>query len=240
MAVHDHSIGRNGSWGPWPIRARQVGVIVTAYAALVLGFWALGSAIVGGAGSGLGGLDETVAEWMVGRRTETLNPVSNIASGFSDTATVVVALAVLAVGFLMVWRHWGEAMLLLTALGLEVSSFVTVSYLVGRDRPDVVKLDPAPPTSSFPSGHVAAAVALYGGVAYVVFKHTERPVVRALAAAVAVLAPVAVALSRMYRGMHYLTDVIAGAALGGLCLVLAIAVVRTGLRDHGADEELVA
>lgn len=169
-----------------------------------------------------------------------LNTLTDIGSGFSDTLTVVIALVVLAIIFTSAWRQWGEATTLLAALGLEVTTFVTTAYLVGRDRPPVERIDPAPPTSSFPSGHVAAAVALYWGLAYIVYRHTDNPVARFGAAAMAVLAPVAVAFSRMYRGMHYLTDVVAGGLLGAACIAIAIWVVRRGLEDRAADEELVA
>ncbi len=247
MSVRHHSgtdsdtgqTARDG-WGAWPLRGSQLAFLLGAYLLLVLALWGVGTLLVGSMDGPVGELDRSVSSWMVDQRTEALHPTSDIASGFSDTATVVVALAVLGAAFVAVWRHWGEATVLLTALALEVSTFVTAAYLVGRDRPDVQKLDPAPPTSSFPSGHVAAAVALYGGLAYIVFRHTENRVARIGAVLMAVGAPLAVALSRMYRGMHYLTDVTAGALLGAACLAVAIYVVRGGLREQGADEELVA
>lgn len=42
------------------------------------------------------------------------------------------------------------------AITLQATIFVTVSAVIGRARPDVPHLDPAPPTSSYPSGHVGA------------------------------------------------------------------------------------
>lgn len=227
-------------WGPWPVRGRQLSFLVGAYLTLVLVLWGVGTLVVGASDTALGELDRSVSQWMVDQRTEALDPTSDVASGFSDTATVVIAIAVLGAAFVFTWRHWGEAAVLLTALGLEVTTFVTAAHLVGRDRPYVEKLDPAPPTSSFPSGHVAAAVALYGALAYIIFRHTEHRLARAAAAVMAVGAPIAVALSRMYRGMHYLTDVTAGALLGAACLAIAIYVVRMGLRDQEADEEVLA
>ena len=77
-------------------------------------------------------------------------------------------------------------------------------------------------TSSYPSGHTGAAVCLYGGIAILLlWLYGARPGVK-LAAAALWCVPVAVALSRVYRGMHYPSDVLAGALLGGLWLSLVL------------------
>jgi membrane-associated phospholipid phosphatase len=77
------------------------------------------------------------------------------------------------------------------------------------------------PTSSFPSGHTAAAVALYGCIAILVFWiYSRRPATR-VAVVVLCCIPV-VGMSRLYRGMHYPSDVLAGALTGGLWLPLVI------------------
>src|SRR5207244_892809 len=96
---------------------------------------------------------------------------------------------------------------------------------VARARPVVPHLDAAPPTSSFPSGHTGAAVALYCCIAIIVLRNMRQ---RWLAASIAVLCfviPVVVGLSRIYRGMHFATDVIAGAIAGGVWLTLVVAVL---------------
>ena len=65
---------------------------------------------------------------------------------------------------MVVWRRWDETVLLLTAVLLEKAVFVCVTYVIDRDRPPVGQLDGQPPTSSYPSGHVGTAVALYGAL----------------------------------------------------------------------------
>jgi membrane-associated phospholipid phosphatase len=92
--------------------------------------------------------------------------------------------------------------------------------------------------SSFPSGHVAAA-ACYAAVAIVVFWHTRNWWLRALTVVVVALTPVAVALARMYRGMHYLTDVVAGAILGAAAVLVATWILlRAERRRLARDPEL--
>jgi undecaprenyl-diphosphatase len=101
----------------------------------------------------------------------------------------------------------------------------------------VPQLDTAPPTSSFPSGHTAAAVCFYGSVAAIILWHNRHRWVGALAVLVGVVVPLAIATSRLYRGMHYPTDVLAGALLGAIWLTVVIFYVRTndaGGRRHAA------
>ena len=89
---------------------------------------------------------------------------------------------------------------------------------VPQRRPPVHRLQPAPPTSSYPSGHTAAAVALYCCVAVVILMIYARHPVARIVAGVLFLVPAFVACARLYLGEHYPSDVIAGALLGVLWL----------------------
>jgi undecaprenyl-diphosphatase len=142
-----------------------------------------------------------------------------------------VVTAVLAVVFLWPWRRWFEPVFLVVSLVIEATAFIVVTTVVGRDRPDVPRLDSSPVGSSFPSGHVAAAAA-YAAIAVVVFWHTRKRWARILVVLVSVLVPVIVALSRMYRGMHFLSDTIAGAVLG--CAAVALTAVVLARSPEGA------
>ena len=61
------------------------------------------------------------------------------------------------------WRtkQWWVAVIPALAISLQATVFVIAANLVNRPRPDVERLDPAPPTSSYPSGHTGASFALY-------------------------------------------------------------------------------
>ena len=121
---------------------------------------------------------------------------------------------------------------------LEALCFITITTIVGRPRPEVEKLDTSPVGSSFPSGHTGAAVA-YSAIVIVIFWHTRRRWIRALAVAIAALLPLCVALARLYRGMHFLTDVIFGALLGGTSVVASYIVVRRAAeRQHVPIESI--
>jgi undecaprenyl-diphosphatase len=93
-------------------------------------------------------------------------------------------------------------------------------------------LDQAPPTSSFPSGHVAAAICMYGALAVLANERARSALVRGLFVALAVLVPLAVGLSRMYRGMHFLSDVLGGVILGVTWLFLVVKGIRLGVLHY--------
>jgi len=217
-------------WASWPLRGRELLELALAYASLVSLGLVAGWTLLGPlSDTPLARFDVDVSSWFATVRSRSLDIWSDVGSAFSDTINVIVVLTILVVAMAWYWRRWRESLTLGLGVGLEALVFVVVSLVLGRDRPPVTQLDPSPPTASFPSGHVGAAFALYVGLALIVFWNTDSRLWRTTAVTVAAVVPLAVALSRMYRGMHFLTDVIGGAVLGLLCLTTAAFVVRRGV-----------
>ncbi|GAA2852616.1 phosphatase PAP2 family protein [Nonomuraea rubra] len=149
------------------------------------------------------------------------NAATDLGSSLSDTPYIVALTALAAIGFRLWLRRWRESVFLVAAVWSQSLIFLATTEAVGRHRPPVQHLDPAPPTSSFPSGHVSAAVAFYCGVALVLTTRVRGAAARAAIWTPAVLAPLAVGFSRLYRGMHFLTDVVWGLLLGAGCVAMA-------------------
>ncbi len=145
----------------------------------------------------------------------------------AETITVLAVLAVAGV-CLAIRHHWRALGILLVAMAVEGATYATATWVISRHRPRVARLEDLIVSDSFFSGHVAASVALYGSLAVVVWSLTRQPVIRALFLALACLAPVVVASARMYRGMHYFSDVFVGALVGLGCIVVAVVAVRVG------------
>jgi membrane-associated phospholipid phosphatase len=168
--------------------------------------------------------DESIARWWVKQRTSRLNSLSFVGSMLSDTVVKILVTLVVSIVMLIVWKRWLEPLVVCVALVLEALTFITVTTLVGRPRPDVPHLDTSPVGSSYPSGHTGAAV-VYSAIAVVLLWHTRRQWLRVLLVAVVAILPVLVALSRMYRGMHFFTDVIFGGLLGGASVIATLRVL---------------
>jgi membrane-associated phospholipid phosphatase len=203
-------------------------------AAAMMGFGLLLTQVLPPAG--VGRLDTNVAQWFVNRRTPTLNSVTLFASNLGATP-VVVGIAVLACVALAIARRWRQVGFLVAAMTLEFIVFLTAALLVDRTRPDVPRLDSTPPTSSYPSGHAAASVALWVGLAIVVWSVTRSAVARTIAWILAVAVPIVVGLSRMYRGMHHFTDVCASLVLGSAAVACALLATRSAVAAHEAHDD---
>jgi membrane-associated phospholipid phosphatase len=166
-----------------------------------------------------GAVDRHVSIWFEDQRTPRLVDVAKIGSNVSDSFAVIPACAVLLVIFLRAWRRWHDILLVVGSLLFEKAIFLPTSIIVGRHRPPVEHLGGSPPTTSYFSGHVAAAVAFYFGLCIVVYWHTHSTVARRLAPVVATIAVCIVALSRLLLGMHYLSDVLVGAIVGTIAVI---------------------
>ena len=176
----------------------------------------------------LGRVDAGVSRWLARERNPDLNEVTLVASEIGGTLTIII-LAVLSVAVAaFVWRRWREPMAVAVAVAGEVAIFLVVTLLVDRKRPPVSHLDEAPPTSGFPSGHTAATIALWGALAVLASERARSALVRGLFLTLAVVLPLLVASSRMYRGMHYLSDVLGGVLLGTLWLAATVRGIRLG------------
>ena len=153
-----------------------------------------------GAGSDVEKADTATVRWLAGERTETLDAVSGPAAEMGNTWVVIGVALVAAVLAVAVLRRWRLALVFAVALVGELAIFLTTTAVIDRPRPPVAHLDAQlPPTSSFPSGHTAAAICLYGAIAALALALT-RAWWRWLILTIAVLVIVAVAVARLYRG----------------------------------------
>lgn len=77
---------------------------------------------------------------------------------------------------------------------------------------------------SFPSGHAVIAVSFYGFIAYFLWRNLKKWKYKSLIFIVFAITTVLIGYSRLYLGVHYFSDVIAGYLLGGLCLIIAMSI----------------
>jgi undecaprenyl-diphosphatase len=134
-----------------------------------------------------------------------------------STPVIIGVTVVVAIILRLTLRRWREPIYLCAAVSAQAIVFFFTTLLIDRPRPQVKHMDVSPPTSSFPSGHTSAAFALYVGLAVVLAMLATRTSVKVLCWLL-ILVPIAVALSRLYRGMHHPSDVTASFVNGSACI----------------------
>lgn len=216
--------------------ARRAGIpMAIGIAVLTATTIGLGLLIIGPLAASAGGFDLDVVRHLAANRTPFVNQVTGIGGVLGGSVVVSVLWAAAVV--LAAWRtrQWTVPAFLVFAIGGEKLTYLFASMVVGRPRPAVESLGHVYATSSFPSGHVGAAITLYGGIAVAVSWYGTGGAPRRwlrVGAAVAVAATaVLVAFSRLYRGHHFPTDVLWGAVLGVVWLTLAWRLVLVGSGD---------
>lgn len=172
--------------------------------------------------------DAPVAAWFVDHRTHALDDLAlavTTAGGPAETAALGLVVAVL-----IVWRtkRYGPALVMLATVASASMLCTIVKLIVGRERPPQSTQLMLETDFSFPSGHVTGTAALSLMLALLAGTRRSRAV-RTLFLGIAVAIVVAVACTRMYLGVHWLTDVVAGA------LLAACAVTLGGYALHRVD-----
>jgi membrane-associated phospholipid phosphatase len=162
--------------------------------------------------SGLATLDDNVAQWGVGNADSAAVEVLKIITWLGATVVVVPAMA--AAGLIDYLRHRNADVFAFLTVAIVGEKIIVngLKEIVDRARPDILPLV-GWEGPSFPSGHAAAAAVAWPAVAFVLGRGSARTI-RALLAAGAALIAIAVAASRAMLGVHWLTDIVAGLAIG--------------------------
>ncbi len=163
---------------------------------------------------GIGAADERVNVWLAAHRTTARTHASLIGSTVAGGVVLPIVVGTLAIACLL-FRKWLIAAFLVFVLGVESASYRATTLVIHSHRPRVVRLEHLPVNASYPSGHTAASIAVYGGLALLLTSRFTNSAFRAVAWALALAIVAFVAVSRMYRGMHHPLDV-AGAIVVGL------------------------
>lgn len=185
-------------------------------------------------GSGFARWDESVARWGAENATETGTRILSWITDLGGSLWVsIVGLVVAAWGYWR-FRSWKVPAFMVFVVGGQFLVNNALKLLVGRERPDFAQLAGYGGTA-FPSGHTAAAAATWAAVAFVLGRGRGRRV-QALLGAMAVAVAGAVAATRVLLGVHWLTDVIAGIAVGWGWFVVGAAIFGGHLLGLGKRE----
>lgn len=150
--------------------------------------------------------------------------------GYSLPYAVLVAVAFVVLACLKRWRE--AAGLAVCLAGGAFLNFV-LKHLFERSRPDLFRVTEAA-GYSFPSGHAMVSLCFYGMLAFLIARNIKSWYGRLGVISVASLLIAAIGVSRIYLGVHYPTDVVAGYAAGSMWLAFCISLLMWWERERKA------
>ncbi|HMA24958.1 MAG TPA: phosphatase PAP2 family protein, partial [Gemmatimonadaceae bacterium] len=169
------------------------------------------------------GVDDAVMRWMAAHQSPGVQSAMLEITALGTSA--VVAMIVFIAGlFLWLNHHKHSAILLIAATlgGMVLDGLLKIGF--NRPRPQIFQWGTQVVSSSFPSGHAMASTIVYGTVAYLAARLQQNAASRFLTMGLAALIIVLICSSRLYLGVHYPSDVLAGVIIGlawaGFCMAI--------------------
>lgn len=165
--------------------------------------------------------DESVISFVQGAESDRLTALAKGLSLVGSTKLAIgISLAAMAVLFFFLKHRMELVFFLWVSIGSLLLNKLIKAWF-HRERPDIHRIIEEI-GYSFPSGHSMAAFSLYGGLAYLLWRHMRNRQERFVLAAFAVAMTAGIGWSRIYLGVHYPSDVIGGYAASGAWLMLSI------------------
>lgn len=150
--------------------------------------------------------------------------ISNI---FSPTTLAVGAVILFVWAIRRKIKHivgWHDALVIILSYPIGTAAGYILKVLVERDRPYLMIVEAH--GYSFPSGHAVAGSIFFSLLIYFAFKYVRNSFWREIAISVSILMAISIALARVYLNVHWLTDVIAGLALGAFVVAFTVLILR--------------
>jgi len=169
------------------------------------------------------GFDDAVMHWMAAHQSKVVQTAMLEVTSLG-TGTVVGMIVFVAGMFLWLNQHKHSAILLVVATlgGLLLDNLLKIGF--NRPRPQIFEWGTYAVSSSFPSGHAMSSVIVYGTVAYLAARLQQNVASRILTMGFAAMMIVLICTSRLYLGVHYPSDVLAGVIVGlawaGFCMAI--------------------
>ncbi|MGC4935681.1 phosphatase PAP2 family protein [Gordonia sp. DT30] len=179
-------------------------------------------------------VDDDVTGWMVDGRTQPWVGLAHAVTFLGNTLTLTILCVVVAVALLM-RRRVDEAVLLVVGSLLGWVIMVALKDVVGRDRPPASGRLLHIESFSFPSGHAMMSMVVYCLLAVVAYRSSSWVRHHDWVLIAAPLLSMAIGITRVYLGVHWATDVLAGWMCGALWVLVCVwASTRIALRGKKA------
>ena len=167
-------------------------------------------------------LDLAVQKAFFSLRGPLLNPLVIAVTHLSDTVTIVAFCAILLI--LPNRKKYGLPVSLASLGGLAI--YKPMKHIFLRARPDAALHLVKQGGFSFPSGHSVTSVIFYGVLIYLLNRHCKNDKLRKVLTVICGFLALTIGPSRIYVGVHWPTDVLAGWCIGGAVLMVSICILE--------------
>lgn len=173
-------------------------------------------------------IDLKIQKAIIGLRSDALNPVMWIT--YLSNPSFIIALIAVLVLFKPIRVKVGVPVGISEAVAYGI--YETIKHIIARARPDAALHLVSQGGYSFPSGHSVTSVVVYGIFIYLIRRYCKNEKLKNILTAVFTLLIIVIGLSRIYVGVHWPSDVLAGWSLGISILMMSI-FVQEKRREKG-------
>lgn len=166
--------------------------------------------------------DNTVYEKIYGHHNQYLDLFFKFFTHIGDTIPVIVIASIL----LLVLRNWNDRMHFGFSLALTVAVNQLLKYVIARPRPPLERRLIEQEGYSYPSGHSMVSLCLYGVLIYFVMKKVKNKILKIVLVSLLTIIILLIGISRIYVGVHYPSDVLAGFLLTIVLLITSITLLN--------------
>lgn len=160
--------------------------------------------------------DSSIYETLMGFRCSFLDNFFKEITWFGNPMTIIGLIVI----FIAIFRNKDSLLLTISALDSVIVNSI-IKHIVKRDRPNILRLV-SESGYSFPSGHAMISVCVYGFLFYLAMVRIKNKYLRWVSCLALGFLILGIGISRIYVGVHYASDIIAGYALAGIEIILLI------------------
>lgn len=175
-------------------------------------------------------IDVRIEYWLYASRSLSWNQFFTFVTAFGNWKFVGLSTLLITALFASHGRKHNAFALLTTLIGAEATAGISKLIL---ERPRPMGIGVFNETSfSFPSGHATVALAFYGFLGYLLWRKKKQPLEKRVVLILTTLVILLVGFSRLYLGLHYLSDVIGGYLISTIWLLIGIIIMKRKHLNH--------
>ena len=176
-------------------------------------------------------IDETIYNYIYSFRSNLLDTFFKTTTKCANTMTVIIMVFIL-----LIFLGKENIYKLILTVTTTVLTNQGLKHIIRRIRPEHIRLIKEN-GYSYPSGHSMISIALYGLLIYLIYKNVKNKILKSLLIVILLVLILSIGISRIYLGVHYPTDVLAGFSIALPILILIVGKIDDHFRGNINDKD---